>query len=199
MTDTKNPQSDVDKVRDEAHKKNLAYDPTKPEESPADKRLKELNKRREEEYKQDAEAAKKDRPQQSPQTQGPGGGMAAGSGYRQGQTQEEIESPVQAMRDPRTDFTTTNVDSGGDKLDRRGGKPASPEEKKAWGDKVPEGDSPYTGGVPGSHPPGSSGPSKEEKEKEAKQLRQMRGEEPADEAPKGAAPAPQPGSGSKKP
>lgn len=99
----------------------------------------------------------------TPQNQGPGQGMAAGSGYRMGPTQDEIESPVQKNRDKREDLETTKVDSGGDKIRQRMGEPASVEERKAAGDKIPEGDDPDKPGVQGKQAPGSTGT--EEKKK----------------------------------
>lgn len=100
----------------------------------------------------------------TPQNQGPGQGMAAGSGYRMGPTQDEIESPVQKARDKREDLETSKVDSGGTKIWDRRGEPASIEERKAAGDKVPAGDDPDKPGVPGQFPPGSSKKAADEKE-----------------------------------
>ena len=100
----------------------------------------------------------------TPQNQGPGQGMAAGSGYKMGPGQSEIESPVQAARDKREDLETTKVDSGGDKIQKRMGEPASVEEKKAAGDKV-EGDAPDNIGVQGQKGPGlKAAPPEKEKE-----------------------------------
>ena len=104
----------------------------------------------------------------TPQNQGPGQGMAAGSGYKEGPTQDEIESPVQKARDKREDRETSKVDSGGDKIFKRYGEPASVEERKAAGDKVPEGDDPDKPGVPGKQAPGSSGTKEAEASKKDK-------------------------------
>lgn len=96
----------------------------------------------------------------TPQNQGPGQGMAAGSGYKMGPGQDEIESPVQKARDKREDLETSKVDSGGDKIFKRYGEPASVEEKKAAGDKV-QGDAPDNIGVQGQKGPGLKAPEKE--------------------------------------
>ena len=99
----------------------------------------------------------------TPQSQGPGQGMVAGSGYRMGPTQEEIESPVQKNRDKREDYETTKVDSGGEAILKRGPNPATIEERKAAGDKIPEGDDPDKPGVQGKQAPGSTGTKEKEK------------------------------------
>jgi len=194
MTDVKTavplPGRVPEEVRKKAHEKNLEYDPTQPKETEQDKRQKELNKRREEEYKRDAKESQDQRPTVeggkhglTPQSQGPGQGIAPDRGPHEGQSQEEIESPVQAMRDPRLDQETTNVDSGGDKLLRRGGLPASIEEKKAWGDYIPPGPAPFSGGVPGAYRPGELPPTLEERTKEAEQLQAMREGRPVTSQP----------------
>jgi hypothetical protein len=100
-------------------------------------------------------------PDSNQKTQVPGQGVVGADKPVSGKAREDIESPVQKARDIRYEEFTSKVDSGGDKLQKRMGEPASIEERKAAGDPV-SGDPP-TIGVQGLHPPGKQAEKEEDK------------------------------------